>query len=73
MASVRSLRPTLSGRIFVDIANRWHQPIECKRSGRHLYYYYRDPEFSIFKNPLSEEEVMEVYGAIDNYKSTQFE
>lgn len=50
---------------FVDIANRWHQSIECKRSGRHMYYYYRDPDFSIFKNPLSEEEVMKVYGALE--------
>jgi len=50
---------------FVDIANRWHQVIDCKRSGRHLYYSYRDPNFSIFKNPLSEEEVMKVYGALE--------
>ena len=50
---------------FIDIANRWHQTIDCKRSGRHLYYSYRDPNFSIFKNPLSEEEVMKVYGALE--------
>ena len=50
---------------FVDIANRWHQVIDCKRSGRYLYYSYRDTNFSIFKNPLSEEEVMKVYGALE--------
>ena len=50
---------------FVDIANRWHQVIESRRSGRHLYYSYRDPHFSIFKNPLSEEEIMKVYGALE--------
>ena len=50
---------------FVDIANRWHQAIDCRRSGRNLYYSYRDPDFSIFKNPLSEEEIMKVYGALE--------
>ncbi len=50
---------------FIDIANRWHQVIECRRSGRNLYYSYRDPDFSIYKNPLSEEEIMKVYGALE--------
>ena len=50
---------------FVDIANRWHQIVDCRRSGRHLYYNYRNPNFSIFQNPLSEEEVMKVYGALE--------
>ena len=50
---------------FVDIANRWHQPINCRRSGRYLYYSYKNPDFSIFNNPLSEEEIMKVYGAIE--------
>ncbi len=50
---------------FIDIANRWHQPIDCRRSGRNMYYSYRDPKFSIFKNPLSEEEIMKVYGALE--------
>jgi predicted DNA-binding transcriptional regulator YafY len=50
---------------FVDIANRWHQVIKCHRSGRYLYYSYKDQNFSIFNNPLSEEEIMKVYGAIE--------
>ena len=50
---------------FVDISNRWHQVIKCRRSGRYLYYSYKDQNFSIFNNPLSEEEIMKVYGAIE--------
>ena len=50
---------------FVDIENRWCQVIEQRRKGRHIYYFYRDPDFSIFNNPLSEEEIMKVYGALE--------
>ncbi len=50
---------------FVAISNRWHQAIDCRRSGRQLYYSYRDPNFSIFNNPLSEEDIMKVYGALE--------
>ncbi len=50
---------------FINIENRWHQVIECQRKGRNLYYYYRDPNFSIFNNPLSEEEILKVYGALE--------
>ncbi len=50
---------------FINIENRWHQVIDCKRKGRNLYYYYRDPNFSIFNNPLSEEEILKVYGALE--------
>ena len=50
---------------FITIENRWHQVIEQRRKGRHIYYYYQDPTFSIFNNPLSEEEIMQVYGALE--------
>lgn len=50
---------------FVEIANRWHQIIIKKRIGRQIFYFYKDPTFSIFNNPLSEEEIMKVYGALE--------
>ncbi len=66
---LRGFRPVTSPNTirmdFVDIANRWHQAIDCRRSGRHLYYSYRDPGFSIFNNPLSEKEIMKVYSALE--------
>ena len=40
---------------FVAIQNRWHTVIEARRSGRHIYYSYKDPDFSIFKIPLTDE------------------
>ena len=50
---------------FVEISNRWHQTIKKKRIGRQIFYYYKDPTFSIFNNPLSEEDIMKVYGALE--------
>ncbi len=50
---------------FVTIANRWHVVIDARRSGRHIYYSYRDPDFSIFKIPLSQEDITKVYGALE--------
>ena len=50
---------------FVAIENRWHVVIDARRSGRHIYYSYRDPDFSIFKIPLSEEDITKVYGALE--------
>lgn len=50
---------------FMAIENRWHVVIDARRSGRHIYYSYRDPDFSIFKIPLSEEDITKVYGALE--------
>ncbi len=50
---------------FINIENRWHQVIDCQRKGRNLYYYYRDPNFSIFNNPLSEDDILKVYRALE--------
>lgn len=50
---------------FVAIQNRWHTVIEARRSGRHIYYSYKDPDFSIFKIPLTEEDITKVYGALE--------
>lgn len=50
---------------LTTISNRWHVVIESKRSGRHIYYSYKDKDFSIFKIPLSEEDISKVYGALE--------
>ena len=63
------LRPVTSpNTIRTDIetiSERWHKKIECIRKGRNFYYSYEDPDFSIFNNPMSEEDVMRVYGALE--------
>ena len=50
---------------LTTISNRWHVVIESKRSGRQIYYSYKDKDFSIFKIPLSEEDISKVYGALE--------
>ena len=50
---------------LISIENRWHQVIDSRRKGRQIYYYYRDPDFSIFNNLFSEKEMMKVYGALE--------
>jgi len=66
---VHGLRPITSPNTiradFTTIANRWHQNIKCIRKGRNFYYHYEDLSFSIFNNPMSEDEVMRVYGALE--------
>ena len=66
---VHGLRPITSPNTiradFTTIANRWHQNIKCIRKGRNFYYRYEDLSFSIFNNPMSEDEVMRVYGALE--------
>ena len=63
------LRPVTSpNTIRTDIetiSERWHKNIKCIRKGRNFYYSYEDPDFSIFNNPMSEEDVMRVYGALE--------
>ena len=66
---VHGLRPITSPNTiradFTTIANRWHQNIRCTRKGRNFYYRYEDLSFSIFNNPMSEDEVMRVFGALE--------
>ena len=50
---------------FDTITDRWHKKIKCTRKGRNFFYCYEDPHFSIFKNPMSEDEIMRVYGALE--------
>lgn len=50
---------------FDTISDRWHKRISCIRKGRNFFYCYEDPNFSIFNNPMSEDEIMRVYGALE--------
>ena len=50
---------------FETITDRWHKRIKCTRKGRNFFYCYEDPNFSIFNNPMSEDEIMRVYGALE--------
>ena len=66
---LHGLRPVTSPNTiradFVAIANRWHQAIDSKREGRQIYYQYRDPNFSIFNSPLSEDDMATVYATLE--------
>ena len=46
------------------IANRWNVVIEELRSGREIKYRYEDPHFSIFNNPLNENEIAQLSEAV---------
>ena len=50
---------------FETISDRWGKAIKCVRKGRNFIYFYEDPNFSIFNNPMSEDEIMRVYGALE--------
>lgn len=50
---------------FDTITDRWHKKIKCTRKGRNFFYCYEDPHFSIFNNPMSEDEILRVYGALE--------
>lgn len=64
-----NLRPVTSPNTirtdFETISDRWGKEIKCMRKGRNFFYCYEDPNFSIFNNPMSEDEVMRVYGALE--------
>ena len=64
-----NLRPVTSPNTirtdFETISDRWGKTIKCVRKGRNFIYFYEDPNFSIFNNPMSEDEIMRVYGALE--------
>ena len=64
-----NLRPVTSPNTirtdFENISDRWGKAIKCVRKGRNFFYCYEDPNFSIFNNPMSEDEIMRVYGALE--------
>lgn len=42
---------------FDVIANLWHIVVLKEKVGRYVYYRYEDQDFTIFKQPLNEEEI----------------
>ena len=57
----RGERPIVSKHTLLDdfdvISNLWHTIVLKERVGRVIYYRYADPEFTIFKQPLNQEEI----------------
>ena len=53
---------------FVAISNRWHQNIVPERKGRNIVYHYEDRQFSIFKAPIGEQDIIEMYEALETLK-----
>ena len=41
---------------FMESETGWSVPLERKQDGRRVYYRYRDPDFTINAQPLTEEE-----------------
>ena len=42
---------------ILSIENRWNIIVEQIRNGRNICYRYKDPEFSIYNSPFTEEEI----------------
>ena len=42
---------------ILSIENRWHKDVEQIRIGRELRYRYKDPNFSIYNSPFSEDDL----------------
>lgn len=49
---------------ILAIENRWHIEVEQVRSGREIRYRYKDPHFSIYHNPLNENEIAQLSEAV---------
>ena len=49
---------------ILAIENRWHIEVEQIRSGREIRYRYKDPHFSIYNNPLNENEITQLSEAV---------
>ena len=49
---------------ILAIENRWHIEVEQIRSGREIRYRYKDPHFSIYNNPLNENEIAQLSEAV---------
>ncbi len=46
---------------ILAIENRWGIVVEEVRSGREIRYRYKDPKFSIYNSPFTEEEITQFY------------
>lgn len=49
---------------ILSIENRWNVVVESIKVGRYVRYRYQDPNFSIFKFPLNEDEIAELNHAV---------
>lgn len=49
---------------ILSIQNRWHVVVEEVRNGREKRYRYKDPDFSIFKSSLNEDEIEQLSQSI---------
>ena len=59
--SIRSVRDDLT---FMRSVDGYDAPIECYRDGKHHFYRYADPNFSINKKPLNATEIEKLKNAI---------
>lgn len=50
---------------ILAISNRWHVNIEAIKDGRNMRYRYEDPNFSIFDNPLNDEEIAQLSQSVN--------
>lgn len=49
---------------FMESETGWRAPLERKQDGRRVYYRYRDPDFTINAQPLTEEEALQLRSVI---------
>ena len=49
---------------FMESETGWSVPLERKQDGRRVYYRYRDPDFTINAQPLTEEEARQLRSVI---------
>ena len=49
---------------FMESETGWSVPLERKQDGRRVYYRYRDPDFTINAQPLTEEETRQLRSVI---------
>ncbi len=63
-------RHTILGDIY-SMADRWRIIVDTEKIGRVTYYSYRDPKFSIYDNPLSEEEIVNLTSTLVMLKRFQ--
>lgn len=49
---------------FMESETGWSVPLERKQDGRRVYYCYRDPDFTINAQPLTEDEARQLRSVI---------
>ncbi|MGI6224331.1 MAG: helix-turn-helix transcriptional regulator [Prevotella sp.] len=56
---------------LMEIENKYNTVIEHERRGRFIYYFYRNPEFSIYHSDLSDEDYKAITMAVSALKRLQ--